>query len=133
MRYLPPSLTKKRSSLRVHFGSLISGNIILASDIMQSEVAGHLTEYKDHLGTKPIGIEMEGVGAAIAVERLRESVDYLENLKFIMIRGVSDFADSSKNKDEEIGRHRARFSAASFAMAFIREMFFPSKKSNLSH
>jgi len=117
-RFLP----ENKKNPKAHFGSVISGNIILASETMQAEMAELLAEHAHFYRRPPIGIEMEGIGAAMAVLRLRNEQQFFD-LRLIMIRGISDFADSHKNLDELHGRHLSSLSAASFAVSYLLRYF----------
>jgi nucleoside phosphorylase len=107
----------------VHFGPIISGDILLASDEYPPITRLCETVIRtgpEPIGIEPIGIEMEGSGVALAVDRHSASTG------FLMIRGVSDFADRSKKVDEACGRELATYAAASFAIGVIRSREFRS-------
>jgi nucleoside phosphorylase len=111
--------TRLRGEFRpeVHFGSMVSGDVLLASD----EVPSISRLYFDVIRqTKRglIGIEMEGAGVALAVQRCDPVAG------FLMVRGVSDYADQSKKRDETSGRELATYSAASFAVTVILSVAF---------
>jgi len=90
-------------------GPIISGDVLLASDECPS-----IARLCKAAIQKPIGIEMEGAGVKLAADRCKAGTG------FLMIRGVSDFADQSKKSDEFKGRELATYTAASFAVEVIR-------------
>jgi len=107
-----PAQLREHSRLQVHIGPMISGDVLLASDECPS--IARLCKTAMHTGPGPIGIEMEGAGVALAVDH------YNVGTGFLMIRGVSDFADRSKKIDEVKGRKLATYTAANFAVEVIR-------------
>lgn len=106
---------------QVHFGSVVSSDIVMRDSenffdwISQAEV------FKSWPSNIPIGIEMEGAGVALAVERCAPEIG------FLVIKGVSDYADAEKSTDEKYGRHLARYSAAAFAVSMLRNSEFQSR------
>jgi len=90
------------SDATVHFGPVLSGDKVIASE----KVAATFLEKVPGL----IGVEMEGAGVAAAVSRRGGGV------RFLMIRGVVDLANSHKRYDSSTWRDRACDSAAAFTL-----------------
>lgn len=86
---------------RAFFEPVFSGEKVLADRETVTELLKHWT--------KAIGVEMEGLGAAIA--------SYRGGPGFLMAKAVSDFADPAKNDDWHT---YAAESAARFAIAVLR-------------
>jgi nucleoside phosphorylase len=85
----------------IHIGPVLSGEKVLADDAAVAELR---TSWP-----KMIGVEMEGLGAALVL--------YRANAAFLMVKAVSDYADESKND----GWHKyAADAAARFAVAVLR-------------
>ncbi|WP_018640221.1 5'-methylthioadenosine/S-adenosylhomocysteine nucleosidase family protein [Parafrankia elaeagni] len=95
---------------QVHFGPIAAGEVVLNSTV--SALARWLHDhYNDALA-----IEMEGAGASQA--GLLNS-----SLPVIVIRGVSDHADGTKEStDRHLWQQRAVANAASFAVALAEEL-----------
>lgn len=95
---LPPSLLTGRP--KVNMGTIASGEKLFAD--------GSLNNIRKQYDEKIMAGEMEGIGFAIAAERVR--------IPWIIVRGISDFGDPS-TKD---GRYRDKyhFSAANSAAAW---------------
>jgi nucleoside phosphorylase len=96
---------------RVSFGTVASGEKVISNAQFVSALLSH--------DRKTIGIEMESYGIAAAVHGRKE--------KFLLIRGICDFADPSKND-------KARVSAMEGAVRFFDEalrrgLFKPSDTS----
>jgi 5'-methylthioadenosine/S-adenosylhomocysteine nucleosidase len=79
------SLDRAWSARQVHFGPMISGDRIIASETM----VRHLVKNDPRL----IGVEMEGSGVLTALEQ-QEPAPH-----FLMVRGVADLADEHKSDD----------------------------------
>ena len=89
-----------RSHPLVHVGPVLTGDKVLADD---ATLAGLRLAWP-----KAIGIEMESLGVALAA--------YQNGPGFLMVKAVSDFADTAKNDDW----HRyAADAAARFAVAVV--------------
>jgi nucleoside phosphorylase len=86
---------------RAFFGPVFSGEKVLAD---RDAIAGLQEGW-----SKAIGVEMEGLGVAVA--------SYRGGPGFLMVKGVSDFADSAKN---DAWHAYAAESAARFAVAALR-------------
>jgi nucleoside phosphorylase len=99
---------------RMHIGPVISGNKVMAS----MHEARYLSERiaRSSNSGLPLAIEMEAIGVAVAAARS----GYGD--RFIMFRGINDFADANKAADEEIWRERACGSAADIAIEYIRSV-----------
>lgn len=93
----PPRIDPK-----VHIGSVLSGDKILASEDRASSFL--------RLGPDLVGIEMEGAGVAAAASRGTGS-------RFLMIRGVVDLANAHKRDDAKIWNDCACDAAAAFTLA----------------
>jgi nucleoside phosphorylase len=91
-------LTARNPSPRMHFGTLGSGDTVMKSG-----------EHRDKMveRTGIIGFEMEGVGIC-------------DSLRCVIIKGVSDYADSHKNK---IWQEYAAGTAASCTKAFLEVLW----------
>jgi nucleoside phosphorylase len=97
-------LHKPHKQPQVHFGPLLSGDKIVASNAF----ANRLRSWR----SDSIGIEMEGSGVASAVRHSEG--------KLLMIRGVSDLADHNKS---DTFQGQATGAAADFAKAVLCEWF----------
>lgn len=97
----------------VHFGPICTGDKVIAD--------GKALRKQSDVWPKLVGVEMEGGGVANAVAQAAA-----ETPGFIMIRGVSDLADSRKDTPA-VGkwRHHACAIAASFVIGFIRSVPVP--------
>jgi nucleoside phosphorylase/cellulose biosynthesis protein BcsQ len=91
----------------LHIGPIASGDKVIAfGDV--------LTRYRD-VWPKVIGIEMEAAGVATA------AFQSCEHPGFFMVRGVSDLADTNKNKDDVTKwRGYACDVAASYVVALLK-------------
>jgi nucleoside phosphorylase len=92
---------------RVHFGPLLSGEKIVASDAF----ANRLQSWRPD----SLGIEMEGSGVATATSCSKS--------KLLMIRGVADLANHTKSDSFQAAATEA---AAEFAKAVLCEWFSPT-------
>jgi nucleoside phosphorylase len=86
---------------RAFFESVFSGEKVIADGTI---IAGLRQDWR-----KAIGVEMEGLGVAVA--------SYRGGPRFLMVKAVSDFADPAKNDDWHA---YAAESAARFAVAVLR-------------
>ncbi len=86
---------------RVHVGTVLSGEKVFA-DIASVRELGRAWP-------TAVGVEMEGLGVAIAAHR--------GGCGFLLVKGVSDFADASK---DDRWRQYAAEAAARFALAVLR-------------
>jgi len=86
---------------RTFFGTILSGEKVFAD--------GPSVERIRRVWPNAIGIEMEGLGVAAAAYRGRRG--------FLMVKGLTDFADASKNDQWRGG---AAAAAARFAIAVLR-------------
>lgn len=103
------SAARDMPDLRAHFKPIASGDVVLADST--SEIAQHL---RDHYNDAA-AIEMEGSGAAHAAH-LNRQVDA------VVIRGISDLANSRKNRADAAGSQKlAATQAASVAVAVLRK------------
>jgi len=104
----PPSIKE----LKVH----TNGQIISSNEKVDDPKL--VKFYKEQFGDNVFGIEMEGGGVAMALKEI-----WKENQKvgLLMIRGISDFAGSIGNKDEEkkIWANYACETAAAYTLAFL--------------
>lgn len=95
-------------SSRVRYGVIASGGDVVAYDEL-------IAEY-DQAWDKLIGVEMEGGGVATGLH------ETMQRPRFLMVRGVSDYADQEKGTPEvEQWREYACDVAASYAIALLRE------------
>jgi nucleoside phosphorylase len=112
---------------RVHFGPMVCGDGVFASEdrthldqmaarLLNNEIR---SQFHHHEQQSPIGVEMEGTGVQLAVER-----SGLRNCNFLMIKAASDFADGAKSADEFDGRKLAQFNSASFAVEIMKMQEF---------
>lgn len=107
----------------IFFGPVISGDVVLASESAQAQIAELIFQYNDYFGEFPLAIEMEGIGASVAIETLNRKRFISSNISYIMIRSISDFADSHKKFDEFKSRRSASNNAAMFSIQYIIEYF----------
>jgi len=94
-----PDGTHKRVNTLAHFGVLMSGQQVVTDSDLVSKLQ------KDWPET--VGLEMESVGAAMAVYENDDSAT------FLMIKGISDWADPKKA--DNLWRDYAADAAAAFA------------------
>lgn len=92
-----------RDTPKVHFGVIASGEKVIAD----ADLAGELKSYWSRL----VGVEMEGFGAALAAYEAETAPGML------MVRGICDWADSSKNDDWQ---EYAADIAAAFTVALLK-------------
>lgn len=88
---------------RVHFAPIAAGEKVVADEAMANDL--------QRVHAKILGIEMESFGVAVA------AANALERPRFLAIRGISDYANSTKNDDWHM---YAADVAASFAVGFIK-------------
>tara|TARA_R110000850_G_scaffold232127_4_gene356885 strand:- start:3808 stop:4605 length:798 start_codon:yes stop_codon:yes gene_type:complete len=93
----------------VFFGSILSGGAMIHCDRYRDYLQAHLSKS----GAPVIGGEMEGIG-------IISSTHSIEDPNWIIVKGISDFADS--NREDEIIRFRepACFNSASFILDSLR-------------
>ena len=103
-----PADPRNTDAPTVHFGPIASGEKVIAN-------ADRLEELKQ-LHSKLAAVEMESFGVALATS------EWTGNPKFIAFRGVSDYADESKNDDWQA---YAADSAAAFTVGFLRSGGIP--------
>ncbi|NUP19439.1 MAG: 5'-methylthioadenosine/S-adenosylhomocysteine nucleosidase [Streptomyces sp.] len=103
------SAVRDMAEVRAHFKPIAAGDVVLADS--RSEIAKHLREHYNDAAA----IEMEGSGAAHAAH-LNGQLDVL------VIRGISDLANTGKNKADASGsQERAAAQAAAVAVAVLRK------------
>lgn len=90
-------------SSTVHFGPIASGDKVVARERFIAELHKRWSD--------ALGVEMEGAGAVVAAASAQERP------RFLMIRSISDLADS--NKDDS-WREYACAAAAAFTVSLIR-------------
>ena len=96
----------KEGTPMCHFGPMCTGDKVVANGLMDS--------YKD-VWTKLVGVEMEAGGTASLV------FQSAKNVRFFMIRAVSDLADSDKGTEEvDKWRSYACDVAAAYAVALLK-------------
>jgi nucleoside phosphorylase len=94
---------------RVHFGPVVSGEVVLNS--RGSPTAERIRLHYDDA----VAIEMESAGAAHAA--------HLNGAQAMVVRGISDFADGTKDGTDRSGwRRTAAGNAAEFALALIASL-----------
>lgn len=107
-------------SPNVHDGLVVSGSKVVNEVTSDFDMA--LDEWKD---LNPIAIEMEGAGAADAIDKL----PFADRPDFLMVRGISDIPHrSGQDTPSQSGGHDVRdlwkryaaTTAARFALALIR-------------
>lgn len=104
---VPPPDGRRERQPKVHFGVTLSGEKVIADNELVNDLRRDWP--------KMISIDMEGFGAAMASYQA-------ENLPaMLQIRGISDWADSTKNDDWQA---YAADVAASFALAFLESRPF---------
>ena len=92
---------QKGWSRKIHFGEVLSGSWLVASLAAQDFIANPDTDDK-------LAVEMEGVGIAAACKSTKIKA-------YLVIKGVSDYADGTKNDDYQP-------SAARNAALFLTDM-----------
>jgi nucleoside phosphorylase len=96
--------------VEVHYGIIAAGEkVIMNQTFIEKLVASQ---------GKIIAIAMEGVGVA------RAALNQVNPVPFIEIRGISDFADSTKKDDWQ---PYAAETAAAFTMGWLKNHPLPSK------
>lgn len=90
-----------------HFGTVLSGEKVIADAATFADLAGAWPD--------TVGVEMEGLGVATAAYRAGSS--------FLLVKGVADRADSSK---DDAWQEYAGETAASFALALLASGPFAS-------
>jgi nucleoside phosphorylase len=98
-----PDKSSGRIIPKVHFGVIASGEKVIAD----ADTAEELKSYWSRL----IGVDMEGFGAALAAYEAETAPGML------MVRGICDWADSSKNDDWQ---DYAADIAAAFTVALLK-------------
>jgi nucleoside phosphorylase len=119
-QHLIPKALSRGAKIETFFGPLLSGQVILASDHFLTSAAEYQSDFFRTRGEPPIGIEMEGFGAALATHRSPG------HPRFLMIRSISDFADKQKSDDQKNARSLARYSSSCFCVAVIQSDEFYS-------
>jgi nucleoside phosphorylase len=120
---IPPRIARGAIP-NVHYGTVVSSESVMGdaenflSRISQAEFFDNtpVQSFEKY----PIGIEMEGAGVALAVDKCAPGVG------FLMVKGVSDYADRDKLLEEKFGRHLAKYSAAAFAVSILQTVEFQS-------
>jgi nucleoside phosphorylase len=104
-----PDGTTNRVIPHVHFGVVASGEKVVANNALTSELQSDWSQL--------VGIEMEGIGAAIAAY----DADFLPGV--LLVKGMCDWADASKNDDWQA---YAADVAASFVTGLLKSEPFTS-------
>ncbi|MDI3291706.1 5'-methylthioadenosine/S-adenosylhomocysteine nucleosidase [Polyangium sp. 15x6] len=91
------------SNAQVRFGSILSGDKVLASKAAVEKFLG--------LRADVLGVEMEGAGVAFASAK--------SSVPCLMIRGIADYADDNKRNDSERWTKVACDSVARFVRALL--------------
>jgi len=108
-----PMHVRRGMKPQVHFGALVSGDAVVASENFFERAREIERDFILEQSKSPIGVEMEGVGVALAVQRIRPGAG------FLLVKGISDFADSHKHSDELAGRTLAKYGAAGFVVSMM--------------
>ncbi len=98
-----PNESDNTDKPRVHFAPIAVGEKVVADEASASELQG--------IHAKISGIEMESFGVALA------AANAPERPRFLAVRGISDYANSTKNDNWHL---YAADVAASFAVGFIK-------------
>jgi len=103
--------TRPDEGPQVHFGTVLAGEKVLADETVfaQLRLAWPTT----------VGAEMEGLGVATAAHR--------NGTGFLLVKGVSDFADRRK---DDAWQNRAALAAAQFATAVLSRRAAPAEDSD---
>ncbi len=105
-----PNGTTNRVVPNVHFGVVASGEKVVADTALINGLQSDWSQL--------VGIEMEGVGTAIAAY-------YADNLPgILLVKGICDWADGSKN---DVWQEYAADVAASFVIRLLKSEPFESK------
>lgn len=103
------SAARDLAGVEVHFAPIATGDVVLAD--AESDIARHIESHYNDAGA----IEMEGSGAANAAH-------FSGQLDALVIRGISDRADTDKRKADAGGsQKRAAAQAASVTVAVLRK------------
>jgi nucleoside phosphorylase len=112
-----PDGTTRRVIPQVHFGVIGSGEKVITDPKVSEELSSHWA--------KLIGLEMEGVGTALAAWRAATPPG------FLIVKGISDWADPEK---DDSWRGYAAEASAVFALALLRaEPFEPRSRPSAAH
>lgn len=97
------------STIKIHQGMLVTGSSLLRNEDKVNQIV------KDYQNVK--GIDMETYGVYKAACSIQNGT---ENIHFLSIKSVSDYADNIKSKDKSIdGRELALYSSSLFLYNFI--------------
>lgn len=94
-----------------HFGGILSGGSRVRSQLFLRELLASVTGDEGRGGY--VGGEMEGVGLLAASERA--------NPAWVVVKGISDFADDQQRVDVEAGRAEASRNAVRFVLAALEK------------
>jgi nucleoside phosphorylase len=99
----PTESGKPETHLKAHVGSLASGAAVVADDSVVIDIQSHKRSL--------LGVDMEAYGVARATVEVSN-----RNAKFLIVKGVTDFADVNKSDDI---REFCAYASASFVKKFI--------------
>ena len=104
---LRPDGTTGRVTPKTHFGVIASGQKVVTDPSLVKELQSDWPNL--------IGLEMEGVGVGLAAYESGLATE------FLLVKGISDWADAKKSDDWQ---PYAAEAAAAFAAAFLRPNHF---------
>lgn len=104
---------KKENNIDVHFGEIISSGFLSNNPEVKKEVFA-LSDRK--IGRKAIGYEMEGAPAFQACRNC-------EITELIIVKGISDFGDGTKNKKSDEQQKEDQILAAKNAVSLCHYVF----------
>lgn len=110
LKVIPPIKVKRKS--KAHFGVVGSGDKVVASEDFIEQFRGHWS--------KMVAVEMEGFGFTAAAYQAATVPGS------ILIKGISDWADSKK---DDRWRNYAADAAASYTVSLIKSIFGLGRKS----
>ncbi|HYU15401.1 MAG TPA: hypothetical protein VEL05_05000 [Candidatus Acidoferrum sp.] len=91
----------------VEFGCLLTGSALIKSRAYRDELVGRSADFAPRI----VGGEMEGVGLLSTAER--------ERPRWILVKGVGDFADEEQVGDVRANRELACANAARFVLGAL--------------
>lgn len=106
-----------RTVPRVHFGTVASGEKVIASSGWFKELAASFKDSKSSNLSRIIGVEMESYGTALAAYRAPTAPG------MFMAKAICDWADASKNDDWQA---YAADISATFLMALLKKHPVPT-------
>lgn len=112
LRWLAREQSEGRHAFRVHVGGLLSGGARIFSQPFLRELLADIAGSGTTGGY--VGGEMEGAGLLSVCERTKPI--------WIVVKGISDFADDERDTEIQATRPQACYNAAYFVLCALRRM-----------